>query len=293
MIMNVHHYDCECGWSGHWLIGGSRRKRTLIEEVEQQLTTAKHPRARSVWRILYKQILKEEKAEAYGRTGMAVCFHCKTNQEQLAVYDKGLILHPLPCQTCGNEVAVYHEPESLPCPSCKTVVKAGPALSTEALLQRKLARCKITLLDSIGETGLIAVGSRTIAYLEPIKQDLPFSIVTIEKGEGGQRRFILDVKKVFLQTSFENSFEAELAIILSKQLGLMGIEVVPVIITPPIFEGKRRLDKVMEYIKEIQRVSKETILVSGAALEREFGSSVEIYNEHIPMLLRDILKKKG
>ncbi|RFU69511.1 hypothetical protein D0469_09095 [Peribacillus saganii] len=271
--------------------------RTLIERVEEQLLSAKNLQARSVWRELYQKILKEEIVEAECRSGLTICFHCKNSHEQLALYDSdnGSVLHALLCNTCGREAVIYHAPETIPCPCCYTLVNAGPALSPELILQRKLAQCKVSMPTTLRETVLIAVGGQAISYLEPIKRDLPFSIVAIEKAKNPRDHYqcMRNVKKVFLQTSFEHDFEAELAILLVQQLRLMEVEVVTLIITPPIFEGHRRLGKVMEYVKELQKFSKETILLSGAALEKDFGSSVDLYKEHIPAHLRDILIAKG
>lgn len=298
MVMNVYHFQCECGWSGQWMTGGFRRKISLLESAEIQLIGAENTIAKSVWRRVYGQIIKGQLVEenVTAKVGMAVCFACKKSEEQFALYDSnnGEILHPLLCNHCGNKTVIFHTAESIACPCCQAIVKAGPQLPLQELLQKKLRQYKISMPSVVSDTAVIAVGRGSAAFMELIQEDIIYPLFTMVKEENHPQgddffKKLEGVKKAILPANLEDDMEADLVKRLIEQFCLLDIEVVPIMITPPIFEGSRRMNRVMEHVKEIQKLAKQTILLSGAAIEKEFGPSIELYKKHIPTSIKDLL----
>jgi ribosomal protein S27E len=293
MVLNVFHFQCECGWNKQWVTGGFSRKKSLVEIVERQLLESENPKSKSVWRNIYQQILKEQllPEQLIYKSGLAICFHCKSSNEQIALYDSssGFLLHSLLCNQCGNDIFFYSQPEGIRCPSCQQMVCSGPPLSTEEKLKNMLNQCKITNQSGDLNDNLIAVGEKAASY----SKDLELPLITIEKHLKAQNNldFLNEIplfKKMILLTSFDDEFEAELVMLLLHQFNREN-QLIPVVITPPSFEGKRRRKRIMDHITNLQKVSKNTILISGAALEKEYGPSIQIYDKYIPEQIKKVL----
>jgi uncharacterized CHY-type Zn-finger protein len=301
MVLSIHSYQCKCGWYGEWFTGGFRRKLTLVEGVEKELLEAENQVGRSVWRSIYQQILKGKilNEEASYQRGLVICKECKSSHEQLAVYetDSRSCIHPIVCRYCGNEAEIFHRPEIITCPSCNQRVNEGKRLSSQELYRRKLNQCDFTFSEGSSGKVVFAVGKRAISYIEPNLSVIPHSLVTVERIDSIGNGFDLDLfgeaqfnSKAMLITSPESSkFDSELAVLLLNQLQLMNIEVTPIVTTPPEFEGRKRIKEAISHIQELQKHAKKMIVLSGPAQEKQHGPSIDLYKQHIPAQIKEIL----
>ncbi|WP_066309459.1 hypothetical protein [Bacillus sp. FJAT-29814] len=290
-------FPCACGWCGEWVTGGLRKQRSLVEIVEDELIAAKHQNPRAAWRSVYQKLLLGQVVpeEVSCRSGMFFCFECKSGFEQLVVCNSsGNPLHPMLCHECGSEGEFFPAPVEVPCPRCRQMVGEGKPLSTQEILNRMLSRCEITTVDKDRDKLLVVVGSRCQTYLEPILDDIHYSVLAVTSGENITHPIdfwekFASVEKVLLQTSPDTIEEAELALLLVQQLQAVNIEMIPIVITPPLFEGKRRTQWMMEHIQELQSFVKQVLIVSGAGLDKQYGP-LEVYRKHVPIKLRELLK---
>ncbi|MBU8915119.1 hypothetical protein BGM25_03545 [Bacillus sp. FJAT-29953] len=286
MLITRYDYRCGCGWNGEWVSGGTSRERTLLEKVEHQLLAANHQNTKAVWRQLYQSIIMGEitAEQVKTRSGFLVCCRCQSGFEQLTFHDSvhNQPLHSFLCKDCGNPGEIRFQPDWVPCPVCSRPVAKGQPLSSRELLVQMLGRCKVTLAGGHSEEMFISIGNRN--HLQPIFNNSPFSSVFLEKGDCGGENLLerlATCTKAVLHTGFDSQFESNLALELLKETRLLGVDVVTIMATPPFFEGRKRLDLAFATIKELQAYS-HTILVSGSALEKQYGPSVELYRKHIP-----------
>jgi hypothetical protein len=293
MVLNVFHFQCECGWNKQWVTGGFSRKKTLVEIVEKQLLESENQKSKSIWRTIYQQVLKEQliPEQIIYKNGLASCFHCKSCNEQIALFDSssGSLLHSLLCNQCGNDIFFYSQPEMIRCPSCRQMVRSGPSLSAKEKLKNMMNLCKITNQSDDLNYKLLAIGEKVASY----SKGFGFPVVTIEKHVKGENNldFLNDFplyERVILLTDLEDEFEAELVMLLLDQFS-RETQLIPVIVTPPTFEGKRRMKRLMDHLTNLQKVSKNTILISGAALEKECGPLIKLYDQYIPEQIKKVL----
>lgn len=285
MIVRKFPYYCACGWHTDWTSAGSGITESLFEKVEQQLTVAKNPRAKSFWREMYRSALLG-KINAQHQRGLVVCSTCKSAEEQLAFYDKktGSLLHPILCNCCGEEAIMYGENEPIGCPACQKSVAPGASSTTKELLERLLRNYKITLPETVFENQLVvAIGSQAMSNLT----DSGFPAATLEEKEKTDDNnlnmtLFSGVTRVVLHCDFENPIDGELSLLLLKILQVGNIETVVVAVAPPIFEGRKRIEGLMENVKQLQPVANQTIIVSGLVLEKQYGPSIQLYRKHIP-----------
>ncbi|MGE6487425.1 hypothetical protein ACQKE5_03920 [Paenisporosarcina sp. NPDC076898] len=289
VVIREYSYQCECGWNGQWVSGGFRVQIPLLDKIEQQLLEAVHPTAKAAWRKLYRNILREELPCAHitSQSGFLVCRHCKHGYNQEDYYDSktGDYLHPLICSHCGDSATILYRPQQIPCPACQALLEGKSEVSSDEFLKIILRTSKIQFIDHQSDELLILVGEKAkmnvvdsvsnllIEQKEPLyAQEDGFALLQV----------LSKAKKVILHTNFDDPYESKLSFLLAKHIRSLNCEVVSIVTTPPIFEGRKRMESIMQQIMKLQSYSNRTILVSGSALERKFGTTIDLYNEHMP-----------
>lgn len=296
VVITEYSYQCECGWNGQWVSGGLRVQIPLLDKIEQHLLEAVHPKAKVAWRKLYRNMLREELqcANITSQSGFLVCRHCKHGYNQEDYYDSktGDYLHPLICSLCGDSATILYHPQLIPCPACQTLLEGKSGVSPDEFLQNILRTSKIQFIDHQSDELLILVGEQ--AKMNDVESVSNLLIEDKKRKEQHDARddvfAILEVlskaKKVIHYTNFADSFESRLSYLLAKHLRSLNCEVVSIVSTPPIFEGRKKMENIMQQIMKLQSYSDRLILVSGSAMERKYGPSIDLYKEHMPKQVR-------
>lgn len=296
MVLHSYFYQCDCGWNGQSMTGGFIKNIPVIELIENQLLTATHLEAKNAWRQLYQNVITgmfcEE--ELGVQDGVRICFHCQSLKDNKGIYHSvsKTNLQPTVCNKCGNTIQIFFQPKKIPCPSCQKIIEAGPLISSSNLLQSLLKNTRVEYFNGDSDVVLLVIGETASRNVHDIRErGVTSSSILIEKkretySSDKESISLLDnlstVRKVILHTHFNQSFESYLALNLAKELCLMKVEFISVVTTPPIFEGRKRIEAVMEHIMKLQAYCTSTIIVSGAALEKAYGSTIHLYKKHIP-----------
>jgi uncharacterized CHY-type Zn-finger protein len=296
-LLQIYPFQCECGWQSDYITGGFRRVISLAERVENQLAGATHSNVKAIWRDIYKKIIREEISPSVikVREGYISCFHCKnSHSNQIALYDSSdQLIHPILCYQCGKEG--HFSPPSGPtvCPFCTCMVTTGEVFSTQEQIHRLLQSCQVTLPTLTSGPLIIVIGERSNKYLRPFLDNIPF--ISIQEGERVNEdmdiiNFLSTRKRIFLHTSFETPLVTRLTLLFVKQLLTMDIEVIPIIATPPPFDGNRRTVRVGGYIQELQSYCNQTVLVS-SSIRKKFNPVMELFEQHIPGQIIEVINR--
>jgi hypothetical protein len=296
-VLQIYPYQCECGWHSEYITGGFRRVIPLAERVENQLARATHSNAKAIWRDIYKRVIREELSPDSTKVleGYIGCSHCKnSHNNQIALYDSSdQLMHPILCYQCGTEG--HFSPPSGPtvCPFCISTVATGEVFSTKEQIHRLLQSCQVTLPTLPSDPLIIVIGERSNKYLWPFLDNIPF--ISIQEGERGDEDIdVINIlstrKRVFLHTYFETPLDSRLTLLFVKQMLTMNIEVIPIIATPPPFDGKRRTERVGSYIQELQSYCNQTVLVS-TSIRKKFDSLMELFEQHVPSQIIEVLNR--
>jgi uncharacterized CHY-type Zn-finger protein len=295
-MLQRYPYQCECGWNTEYLTGGFRRVIPLAERIENQLVRSKNLDAKKVWRSLYYKAVSGEivSDSIKVREGNVSCFHCQSSLNQIALYDSSnQLIHPILCNECGKEGHFSSPPEPTKCPFCQEEVVIGELFSIQEQINRMLQRCQLTFQHHLQTSGplIIVLGERSNKDLKPYLSQTPF--ISIEEGTNHEREMDLlqllsNQNRVFLHTYFETPIVTRLTLLLVKHLFELNIEVIPIIAAPPTIVGKRRIEKFMGYIHELQYYSPQTVLVS-SSIRKEFGSVMGVFEEHVPRQITEVM----
>jgi uncharacterized CHY-type Zn-finger protein len=296
-MLQIFPYQCECGWHSEYITGGFRRVIPLEVIVENQLVRATNSNAKAIWRDVYKKVIRGEVLpdDIKVREGYVSCFHCKnSHNNQIALYDSSnQLIHPILCYQCGREGHFCSPAGPTVCPWCTSMVTTGDVFSTQEQIHRLIQSCQVTIPALPSDSLIIVIGERSNKYLRPFLNNIPF--ISIQEGERGDGDMdVINIlstrKRVFLHTYFETPLVTRLTLLFVKQLLTMNIEVIPIIATPPPFDGKRRIVRVRGYIQEIQSYCNQTVLVS-SSIRKKFDSVMELFEHHIPSQIIEVINR--
>jgi uncharacterized CHY-type Zn-finger protein len=297
-MLQKYPYQCECGWNKEYLTGGFRRVIPLADRIENQLVRSKNVNAKKEWRNIYHKVVSGEilPDRIKIREGHVSCFHCQSSLNQIALYDSSnQLIHPILCNECGKEGEFSSPPNPIICPLCQEEVVMGKIYPIEVQIRRLLQKCQLTFQLQTSGPPIIVLGERSYKYLKPHLTQ--YSYISIEEGESQASdmdllQFLSNQRRVFLHTYFETPLITRLTLLLTKHLFEMNLEVIPIIAAPPTIVGKRRIEKVMSYIHELQAYSPQTVLVS-SSIRKEFDTVMEVFEEWVPRQIMEIISLKS
>jgi uncharacterized CHY-type Zn-finger protein len=297
MAISIDYYQCECGWSDEAISVLAKRQPSIYEKLEKQLCLASNKKAKAELRDVYHKLVKGEVCadELTVKQRLVICSHCKKSDHQEVFYHlkSHIPLNHALCTTCGNELQVFQQPQSLPCPKCQKPVQKGTKIPNREKLALLLKRCTIQFPEQTSQKVVIAIDEVAISNV----QDCHSNIISMKKNELVERSpleveqlaKVLTNKKVFLHASFNSDFEAELTLLLLERFKHLNIT--PIIVIPPLFQGRKKVERIRELAGKMQKYCERTIQISGDYLKEQHGANKELFEVHLPQAVKKAVEQ--